>query len=134
MILQKVKIKLLIVQGYRFIIVGIFNTVIGVSIIYACYNFLHINYKISNILGYACGLINSFIWNKRWTFKSKKDPKLEIFLFFLMFGVSYALNLIGVIICVERLMINPNIAQLIGIAFYTSSNFFGNKYITFRSN
>lgn len=128
----KIRGSLLFTQGYRFIIVGIFNAVIGISIIYTCYNFLHIDYRLSNIVGYACGLINSFIWNRRWTFRSRKDPKPQILLFFLMFGISYGLNLGATVLCVEVIGIPPNIAQLVGIFFYTTSNFFGNKYITFR--
>jgi len=120
-------------QGSRFAIVGVLNGIIGLGTIYAAYNIFHINYKLSNILGYTLGLINSFILNKKWTFKSKRDPRLEILLFLVMFGVSYTLNLVSVIFCVERLKLNPNIAQIVGIFFYTTSNFFGNKLITFRS-
>jgi putative flippase GtrA len=131
---MKLKIldNLLFIQGYRFIVVGLMNAVIGLGIIYSSYNLLHLNYILANILGYGCGIINSFIWNRRWTFKSKKDPKPEILLFFLMFGISYALNFGVTVLCVEILGVTPNIAQLAGIVFYTCSNFFLNKYITFR--
>jgi len=123
-----------IAQGARFLIVGFSNAAIGLGIIYGCYNLLHINYIVSNIIGYCCGLINSFIWNKKWTFKSRNKPAMEIFFFLLFFLTSYCLNLIAVIFCVEILDINPNIAQLAGITLYTSTNFFSNKYVTFRSS
>lgn len=124
--------KPLFVQGYRFIVVGFMNAAIGLGVIYSSYNLLHLNYKLSNILGYGFGIINSFIWNRRWTFKSRNNPGPEILLFFVMFGVSYALNLAVTVLCVEKLGIAPNIAQLAGIFCYTVSNFFLNKYITFR--
>lgn len=124
--------NLLLVQGSKFLIVGIMNAAIGLGVIYSTYNLLNVNYILSNVLGYGCGIVNSFIWNRRWTFRSKKDPKPEILLFFLMFGVSYGVNLLVTVICVEKLGIQPNIAQLVGIFFYTTSNFFGNKYLTFR--
>jgi len=122
----------LIIQGTRFFIVGVSNAVIGLGIIYVCYNLLHVNYMISNGIGYCCGLINSFIWNKKWTFKSKTNLKKEIILFFVIFLVSYSLNLFSVIICVEKLHLDPNLAQIAGIFLYTSSNFLGNKYVTFQ--
>jgi putative flippase GtrA len=128
----KIRDSLLILQGSKFLIVGILNAVIGLGVIYSTYNFLGLNYKLANVLGYGCGIVNSFIWNRRWTFKSKKDPKPQILLFFLMFGVSYGLNLGVTVLCVEVIGIPPNFAQLVGIFFYTISNFFGNKYITFR--
>ena len=128
----KIRGSLLIIQGYKFILVGILNAVIGLGIIYSTYNLLGLNYKLANVLGYGCGIVNSFIWNRRWTFRSKKNPKPQILLFFLMFGVSYGLNLLVTIICVEKLGLIPNLAQLAGIFCYTVSNFFGNKFVTFR--
>ena len=128
----KIHDSLLIIQGSKFLLVGILNAVIGLGIIYSTYNLLGLNYKLANVLGYGCGIVNSFIWNRRWTFRSKKNPKPQILLFFLMFGVSYGLNLGATVICVEVIGIPPNIAQLVGIFFYTISNFFGNKYVTFR--
>lgn len=121
-----------LVQGSRFALVGVLNGIIGLGTTYAAYNLLHINYRLSNVLGYTLGLINSFILNRKWTFQSRKDPKKEIVLFLLMFGVSYSLNLASVIASVEILHLDPNLAQLVGIFFYTSSNFFGNKLLTFR--
>jgi putative flippase GtrA len=123
-----------IAQGTRFFIVGFSNAAIGLGIIYGCYNLLHINYIISNVIGYCCGLVNSFIWNKKWTFKSRKKPAVEIVFFLLFFLISYCLNLIVVIFFVEILDVNPNIAQLAGITLYTSTNFLSNKYVTFRSS
>jgi len=125
--------NLFIAQGARFLIVGISNAVIGLGIIYVSYNLFSIHYVVSNVIGYCCGLLNSFIWNKKWTFKSKNRPAGEILFFLLFFGISYSLNLVTVLFCVERLHVDPNIAQLAGIVLYTSTNFFGNRYVTFRS-
>ena len=121
-----------LVQGSRFMLVGVLNGVIGLGTTYAAYNLFNVPYPLANVLGYTLGLINSFILNKKWTFQSKKDPKKEIILFLLIFGVSYSLNLGSVVVSVELLHLDPNLAQLVGIFFYTSSNFFGNKLLTFR--
>ena len=124
--------KSIFVQGIRFSIVGISNAFIGLGLIYVLYNVFHVNYKLSNIIGYFCGFINSFIWNKLWTFKSKKNLLKEFVLFTIVFSISFSLNYISVVFCVEKLKINPNIAQLFGVIFYTSTNFFGNKLLTFK--
>jgi len=121
-----------LVQGSRFMLVGVLNGVIGLGTTYAAYNLFNVPYPLANVLGYTLGLINSFILNKKWTFQSKKDPKKEIILFLLIFGVSYSLNLGSVVVSVELLHLDPNLAQLVGVFFYTSSNFFGNKLLTFR--
>ena len=120
------------IQGFRFIIVGISNAIIGLGLIYLCYNLLRINYKLSNIIGYSCGFINSFIWNKKWTFKSNKRALKEFFLFGFIFLISFSLNFISIIACVEKFGLTPNLAQLVGVFIYTTTNFLGNKFITFR--
>jgi putative flippase GtrA len=118
-------------QLFKYSIVGIFNTIIGLSIIYFLFNIFNLNYIFSNVIGYACGLVNSFIWNKRWTFNSKKHYSKELFPFFIVFLLAYFANLIIVITLVESLKINPNIAQLFGVGAYTSVNFIINRAWTF---
>jgi putative flippase GtrA len=122
----------LISQGARFVAVGFLNAVIGLGLFFLLYNLLRVDYVLANAIGYGCGLVNSFVWNKRWTFKSSKNPGREIAFFLLFFAVSYGLNVSSVVFCVRKLGLDPNIAQFCGIAVYTSTNFFGNKCVTFR--
>lgn len=118
-------------QLIKYSVVGLFNTTIGLAVIFLFYNIFHVNYIVSNIFGYLAGLINSFIWNKRWTFHSEKHYSKEIFPFLIVFALSFLLNLIVVVLSVELLQINPNIAQILGITAYSLCNFFINKYWTF---
>jgi len=122
-------------QLFKYSIVGIFNTAIGLTVIYFFFNVLSFNYIVANIIGYACGFVNSFVWNKNWTFKSSQHYSKEIVPFLIVFGISYAANLFAVIISVEFIKIHPNIAQILGIAAYSSTNFLINRYWTFsRTN
>ena len=123
----------LIKQLFKYSFVGIFNTLIGLGTIFVLYNIYKVNYILSNILGYALGLINSFIWNKRWTFASKEHYSKEIFSFIIIFIISYSFNLLSVLVSVELFKINPNIAQLIGVCVYSTTNFFSNRRWTFKS-
>ena len=83
------------------------------------------------MFGYSLGLINSFIWNKRWTFKSENHYSKEIIPFLIVFIVSYIANLVVTIFSVEILRIDPNISQVIGIGAYTLTNFLSNRRWTF---
>jgi putative flippase GtrA len=118
-------------QLFKYSIVGIFNTVFGLGVIYLLFNLFHCNYILSNIGGYAVGLINGFIWNKKWTFGSRRHYFKEIIPYLSVFGISYAVNLIVVVFFVEALKVHPNIAQILGIAAYSMTNFMVNKYWTF---
>ncbi len=126
-----VKSKTILSQAFKYSIVGILNTILGLSFIYLIYNLFHFNYILSNLGGYFIGLINGFIWNKKWTFKSSRHFSKEIIPFLIVFGISYAVNLVIVVLSVETFYVNPNIAQILGIVVYSSTNFLINKYWTF---
>ncbi len=66
-----------ITQFIKFIIVGVFNTSITLSIIFILSFAFNFDYRISNAAGYLAGFINSFIWNKFWTFRSQGKWKVE---------------------------------------------------------
>ena len=124
--------KTTIKQFVRFCVVGTSNTVISLGTILFLFNFCNIDYRVANIIGYTFGFINSFIWNKIWTFESKNRFYKEIIPFLCIFLMSYFLNLGAVIFSAEVLLINKNICQIIGMFFYAVTNFFGNKSWTFR--
>lgn len=118
-------------QFFKYSVVGIFNTIIGLGIILLLYNFYNVNYILSNIIGYFFGLINSFIWNKKWTFRSENPYLKEVLPFFTIFIISYIANLFTVMVSVEILRFNPNISQVLGTGIYAVSNFLLNRKWTF---
>jgi putative flippase GtrA len=77
---------------FKYAIVGAVNTVIGYGTIFLSMNagappFL------ANAIGYAVGLLISFILNSRWTFRSQGSKCTSISSFFVAFIVAYGLNL-----------------------------------------
>jgi len=97
---------------------------------------------ISNITGFIVGLINSFVFNRIWTFQSKNDWKKEFVKFVGAFLVCYIpqLFLVNFLNTYTDIMIDfkPLVighaytCQLIGIVFYTTLNFLINKFFTFK--
>lgn len=57
---------------FKFIIVGIINTIIGMIIMFTSYNLIGLNYWISSALNYFLTSILSFFLNKYFTFNIKK--------------------------------------------------------------
>ncbi len=131
-VIKKIVGRDFLVQAVKFGLVGLLNTGITLLIIFILQNLLHINYKAANFTGYLLGFINSFFWNKIWTFNSNGPVQIESILFIAVFGVCYILQLAVLILLKENLKINVNIAQILGMIFYTSISFLGNKFITFR--
>ena len=98
---------------------------------------------VANLLGYVVGIVNSFLFNRNWTFKSKSSWKTGFLKFLLAFAVCYSIQLL-IVIGLNESMIIPSVAlfgyrilsayicQFIGIVVYTLSNFLLNKYYTFN--
>ena len=145
-------------QLLKYGIVGVLNTLITAIIIWVVLKFIYgvsddkdassSTMSVANICGYTAGLINSFIFNRNWTFKSKVSWKSGLLKFVLGFAICYLIQL-GVVLWLNESNLTPSIhlgwvnngytissayiCQLSGIVVYTLLNFFFNKYYTFRA-
>lgn len=117
---------------FKFGVVGVVNSLITLSIIFMLMKIFNVSYIISNVLGYLFGIINSFIWNKKWTFQSSGNSRREMLVFFILFGVCYLLQLAALVIIAEVLGVPEEYSQVLALAVYTVTNFMGNKFITFK--
>lgn len=136
------------VESYRFLkycMVGLANTLLTLLVIYVCKSFLGIDPYLSNALGYAAGVINSFIWNRAWVFRSHGAAHWEIIRFLIGFGICYALQFAFVWSISSTpfgekefylgfmTLSGYGIATLGGNVLYTACNFLYNRIVTFRS-
>ncbi|MDD2283851.1 MAG: GtrA family protein [Paludibacter sp.] len=120
-------------QLFKFGIVGISNTLITAIVIWGLLKTLHFSDYTSNIIGYIAGLINSFIWNRLWTFKSKTRVSITFYKFIITFAISYAVQLGNLYLLLNFTTIDPYLCQLLSIVVYTIINFILNKFYTFKS-
>jgi putative flippase GtrA len=132
-----------IVQAFRYGIVGVMNTLLTAVIIWLMMRIVfHVKggqdasstaVSVSNITGYIAGLINSFVWNRRWTFQSRKHWRTDFLKFILAFLICYIPQLLLVMLLNSYVAgLSAYICQIIGIVFYTALNFLCNKYYTFN--
>ena len=121
-------------QAIKYGIVGVSNTVITAVVIWIMMKLFGCSDVVSNMVGYVAGVLNSFIWNKQWTFRSSAGWLGSAVRFGVVFGVCYLLRL-GFLVCVltPYLPIDPYYNQLIAMAFYTVINFIMNKFYTFKA-
>lgn len=117
----------------RYCVVGILNTLITLAVIFILMKAFDVNYVFANAVGYVFGFTNSFILNKFWTFSSRGRVHREAALFVLVFAVSYAAQLMFLLVLKEGFGISADFSQIVAMGFYTIVNFLGNKYITFRT-
>ena len=133
-----------ILQFVRYCLVGVLNTLVTLGVIYLCKSFLGWNLYVSNALGYICGVINSFLCNKSWVFKSKGGYRKEAIRFFIGFGLFYALQFFVVWMLTNSwigsldfmvygvVISGYGIATLLGNVMYTLANFVYNRTVTFK--
>lgn len=135
-----------LVQLIKYGIVGVFNTLLTLSVIFICKSYLGVNVYVSNALGYIVGLVNSFIWNRQWVFRSHGRRLTHQALAFISgFLVCYAIQFLVVWLINQSwfgkteynlygnvVISGYGIATLVGNVCYTLSNFVYNKLITFK--
>ena len=86
----------------KFCLVGCSNVAITLSSFYFFYSFLGINYLVASVFGYSLGVLNSFCWNKLWTFKVRgTDVKKEFLRFLLVNLMGLGLNSLIMLFLVE---------------------------------
>ncbi len=135
-----------ILQFIRYCVVGVLNTIITLAVIYLCKSMLGMNLYVSNAIGYIAGLINSFICNRQWTFKSDGDYRREAVRFAIGFILCYGLQLFLVWMLTSSpfgeydfrffgiVISGYGIATLLGNVVYTLANFVFNRVVTFKKS
>jgi Predicted membrane protein len=149
--------KNFIVQALKYGVVGVMNTLITAFTIWILMHFVFgikgdmtastVAVSVSNTIGYIVGVINSFLWNRSWTFKSEKNWMSDLWKFTAAFLICFLsqlvlVNLLNTYVNLTSLQFTlfgkefpvsfAYICQLIGIVFYSVMNFLCNKYYTFK--
>jgi len=116
---------------FKFGVVGSLNTIID-FIVYTVLTAVGINYLLSQILSYSCGLLNSYFVNRKWTFKQKEKASLKEFGRFLAVNVvTLLLTLLLLHIFYRELGVNLLLSKLIVTAIGTIFNFIGTRLLVF---
>ena len=123
--------SLLNFSAIRFGLVGIANTLFGLSMIYSA-KLVGLGDISANLFGYCCGLLLSFRLNSRWTFRFQGKLAPAFFIFCAVILASYLLNLAVVMTTIRIFKINSYLAQAIGIVPYTITSYLGCRFLVFK--
>lgn len=119
-------------QAIKFGIVGVGNTLITALVIWIMLKVCGFSDYVSNITGYGIGVLNSFVWNRCWTFHSAAGWRRSAVRFGIVFGISYLFQLEVLFVLNATSGIDPYYNQLLAMVFYTIANFILNKIYTFK--
>jgi len=135
-----------LVQLFKYGVVGVMNTLLTLGVIFICKSVLEFNPYVSNAIGYAVGLINSFVWNRQWVFRADGSVSNQAVKFLLGFAVCYIIQLFVVwilnqssfglieVVVFGFTLSGYGLATLIGNVAYTISNFLYNRIVTFKTH
>ncbi|MBN2440928.1 MAG: GtrA family protein [Spirochaetales bacterium] len=120
-------------QFIKFNLVGLVNTAITFIIFALLNKFFQINKFVAEPVGYSCGLINSFIMNKLWTFgKKHRFHVLEGIKFVIVNGIALGGTLLILMVSEDYLHIDVLWGKLIGYCFSIPVNYLGFKFWVFK--
>ncbi|MET0795615.1 MAG: GtrA family protein [Polyangiaceae bacterium] len=114
----------------RFGVVGVSNTVIGYSVFRGAHRVLPA--AVSQALSYLVGMLWSYYWNRRWTFKSQGNVASEAARFFSL-QVGFLILSAGLLgLLVDHLGQNPTLSWLGVSVLCTALNFVASRFWAFK--
>lgn len=137
---------------FKFVLVGIINTLVGMGIMFGLYNlanlkafdngylFKDMGYWISSAANYIITSILSYFLNKHFTFKNKEKGGKPALRFALNIAVCYLLAYgiakpVTVFVLGETSLsqsLQTNIAMLVGSVFFVGFNYIGQRFFAFK--
>lgn len=123
---------------FKFIIVGVVNTLLGTAIMFLFYNVLHLSYWLSSASNYVFGSILSYFLNKHFTFNYNKKDIKSVIKFIVNISLCYliaygaAKPFIRWVLADASISLQDNASMLVGMVLFVILNYFGQKLFVFN--
>lgn len=122
----------------KFLIVGVFNTLVGCGTMFLLYNLANCSYWVSSAANYVVGSIVSFFLNKYFTFQNHERSWRQVVKFIVNVAVCYfiaygaAKPVVIWLLSGRPVKLQENVAMFVGMGLYTVLNYFGQRFFAFR--
>lgn len=123
---------------FKFILVGIINTVVGTAVMFIAYNVFHLSYWVSSAANYVVGSVCSYFLNKYFTFQNKEKSPIILLKFVVNITVGYliayggAKKLILLLLSGFSKQWQDNVAMVCGMGLFVILNYFGQRFFAFK--
>jgi putative flippase GtrA len=120
---------------WKFLLVGVANTLVGSAVMFGCYNLLGLGYWVSSAANYLCGSVLSYFLNKYVTFRSREKGSavrfaVNIVLCYLL-AYGLARPLVRTLLAGWDGAAGDNAAMLAGLVLFTGLNYLGQRRFVF---
>lgn len=130
--------QLLDLTFWKFVLVGIINTVVGTTVMFVAYNALHFSYWVSSASNYVIGSIVSYFLNKYFTFQNKEKSAKQIVMFVVNITICYLLAyglakpFVNWILAGQGTVVRDNVSMLVGMGAFVVFNYLGQRLVVFK--
>lgn len=128
------------VKFWKFLGVGVINTLAGSLVMFLMYNVAHCGYWLSSAANYIVGSIVSYVLNKKFTFRSKKNSLKTILRFAVSIGACYliaygaAKPLAMRLLAGAEIAVQENVGMVIGMGLYVLLNYAAQRFFAFKED
>jgi putative flippase GtrA len=116
--------RLRVMQLVRFGVVGVLGTVVNIFILHVLHNELGWGFTRSSMIATELAIVHNYVWNELWTFHLRQLHMRRLVQYnlssLLGFGVTVA------VATTVKELIDPRLAQLVGILFGAGLNYLVN--------
>ena len=123
----------------KFMLVGVVNTLVGIAVMFFCFNVLAWSYWVSSALNYMVGSIVSYLLNKRYTFQQKGNDWHTVWKFIVNVSVCYVLAyglakpFVAWLLSGVTTNIQGNAALFVGMVLFVGFNYIGQRFWAFST-
>lgn len=115
----------------KFGIIGVINTLLFFTLFFLFFNIIKFHYLLATTISYFLAIINSFAFNKKWTFESNGNSRKEFIKFCFVNCIAIIVNSLVMFLLVDKIGLNPWFAQVLTICVTMCVNYLGNRLWTF---
>ncbi len=125
---------------WKFILVGLINTAVGMGAMYLYYNLVNDNTLIAFTINIVFGSTVSFFLNKNFTFKKKGSTGSSVVKFIVNIIACYIISYCIADVLVPRILsglsktIVDNISMFISSCLFVACNYVGQRFFVFKKN
>lgn len=122
-------------QAAKFLSIGILNTALDASLYFVLTRWLGFAalQTLAKGISYGAGILNSFYWNKSWTFKSDAGTVTAFVPFALTNLVGLAINVGVMDVCLNSLGLHEIASLTLATASTFLWNFIVSKFVIFKT-
>lgn len=118
----------------RFAAVGVANTLVDFGVFTLLAQLLGVNVYAAQVIGYSAGVVNSYVLNRSWTFRSRERFFGPALVKFLLLSVCMLLLSTAILyLCYDVAGLPKLIAKAVATAVTMVVNFLVNRFWVFRA-